>query len=140
VLQALELGHFKIICYLSSFLNSTEKNFSASERECLVIGHALTILKPYLLGTNFTIMTDCRALTTMREKANFNSGIIKWLLLLQQFALGIKYVKGSENLSDFLSRVDMSDHENKSLTRVLPRPWLMRKAFNSMLSMSLVAS
>ena len=72
-------GHVKIIRYVSRTLNPAEKKYSASERECFAIVHALTILKPYLLGANFTIMSDCRALTTMREKANFNSRIMTWL-------------------------------------------------------------
>ena len=59
-------------------------------------------------------MCDCRALTTMREKGNFNSGIMRWLLLWQQFTCEMKYVKGSENLSDYFYRVDMSDPENRS--------------------------
>jgi len=33
---------------------------------------------------------------------------------LQQFTFGIKHVKGSENFSDSLSRVDMNDLKNKS--------------------------
>jgi len=106
--------HFKIIRYLSKALNSAERNYSASERECLAIAHALTILKPYLLGTNFTIMTDCRALTTTKEKVNLNSRIMRWLLILQKFTFGIKCVKGYESFSDSLSLFDMSDLENKS--------------------------
>jgi len=61
-------GHFKIIGYLCRTLNHAERNDSVSERECLAIVHALMILKPYLLGANFSIMTDCRALSTTREK------------------------------------------------------------------------
>jgi hypothetical protein len=50
----------------------------------------------------------------MREKGNFNSGIMRWLLLWQQVTFEMKYVKGSENLSDYFYRVDMSDPENRS--------------------------
>jgi hypothetical protein len=46
-------GHFKIIRYLFRTLNPVERNYSVSERECLAIVHALTILKPYILGNNF---------------------------------------------------------------------------------------
>jgi len=52
----------------------------------------------------------------MREKANFNSRIMRRLSLLQQFSFRIKYVKGHENLSDSLSRVNMSDMESKSMS------------------------
>jgi len=83
--------HFRITCFLSRTVNRTERNYSASERECLAIVHAFTILKPYLPGTNCIIMTDCRASTTMRQKANCNCPIMRWIPLLQQFTFGIKY-------------------------------------------------
>ena len=73
VLMQEQDGHFKIIRYLSRTLNPAERRYSASERECLAIVHELAIVKPCILGTNFTSMTDCRALTTMGEKTNCNS-------------------------------------------------------------------
>ena len=39
-------GHFKIIHQLSRPLNLAERKYAASERECLAIVRALTILKP----------------------------------------------------------------------------------------------
>jgi hypothetical protein len=109
-------GNSKFIRHLSLTLNPDERNYSASERECLATVHALTSFKPYLLGTDFTVMTDCKALSTMREKANFDSRIIRWVLLLEQSAFGIKYVKGHENLSDSLSRIDMSDMQSRTFS------------------------
>ena len=106
VLMQEQDGHFKIIRYLSRTLNPAERRYSASERECLAIVHELAIVKPCILGTNFTSMTDCRALTTMGEKTNCNFRIMRCLLLLLQFTFGIKYVKGSENLSQAPERME----------------------------------
>ena len=72
----------------------------------------MNLLKPYLLGTNFTVMTDCKALLTLKENANFKSRLLRWHLALQHFTFRIKYVKGEENLGDSLSRIDLSDLEH----------------------------
>ena len=60
-------------------------------------------------------MTDCKALLTLKENANFKSRLIRWHLALQQFTFGIKHVKGEENMGDILSRIDLSDLESKPL-------------------------
>ena len=84
---------FRIIRYLSRTLAPAERNYSSPERECLAI------------------MTDCKALLTLKENANFVSRLMRWHLALQQFTFGIKHVKRKENLGDILSRIDFSDLE-----------------------------
>jgi len=75
----------------------------------------VNLLKPYLFGTSFTVMTDCKALLTLNENANFKSRLMRWHLALQQFTFGIKNVKGEKNLGDTLSGIDLSDLESKCL-------------------------
>jgi len=106
---------FRIIRYLSRTLTRAEENYSSPERECLAIVHSVNLLKPYLLGTSFMVMTDCKALLTLKDNANFKSRLMRWHLALQQFTFGIKDVKGEENLGDILSRIDLSYLESKSL-------------------------
>jgi hypothetical protein len=65
----------------------------------------VNLLKPYLLGTNFTVMTDCNALLTLKENANSKSRLMRWHLALQQFTFGIKHVKGEQNLGDIFARI-----------------------------------
>jgi hypothetical protein len=81
----------------TGILNCVNRNYCSSERECLGIVHALTILKPYLLGTDSAVTCDYRDLIRLRDKANLKSRIITWLTLFQQFFFGIKYVQGGEN-------------------------------------------
>ena len=103
---------FRIIRYLSRTLTPAEINYSSPERERLAIVHSVNLLKPHRLN-NFTVTTDCKALLTLKESANFNSRLMIWHLALQQFAFGIKHVKGEENLGDILSGFDLSDLESK---------------------------
>jgi hypothetical protein len=110
---------FRIIRYLSRTLTPAGANYSSPERKCLAIVHLVNLLKPSLLGTNFTVMTDCKAFLTLKENANFKSRLMRWHLALQQFTFGIKHLKGEENLGDILSRIDLSDLESKSLENFL---------------------
>ena len=105
---------FRIIRCLSRTFTPAERNYSSPERECLAIAHSMNLLKPYLLGTYFTVMTDNKALLTLKENANFKSRLLRWHLALQQFSCGIKHVKGQEKLGDILSRIDFPDLESKS--------------------------
>ena len=104
---------FRIIRYLSRTLTPAEINYSSPERERLAIVHSVNLLKPHLLN-NFTVTTDCKALLTLKESANFNSRLMIWHLALQQFFL-YETRKGEEDLGDILSRIDLSDLDSKSL-------------------------
>jgi hypothetical protein len=104
-----------IIRYFSRTLTPAERNYCSPESQCVAILLSVNSLKPYLLGTNFTVMIDCQALLTLKVNANFKSRLMRWHLALQQFTFGTKHVKGEENLEDILSRIDLSDLESKSL-------------------------
>ncbi|CAF4321259.1 unnamed protein product, partial [Rotaria magnacalcarata] len=47
-----------VIGYASRTLSSSERNFSATERECLAIVYGCNHFRPYLEGVRFTIVTD----------------------------------------------------------------------------------
>jgi hypothetical protein len=58
VLLQKEEEKFRAIRYLSRTLTPAERNYSSPERECLATVHSLNLLKPFLLGTNFMVMTE----------------------------------------------------------------------------------
>ena len=52
----------KPLGYWSRTLTAPERNYSATERECLVVVWALQILRPYLLYESFTVYTGHHSL------------------------------------------------------------------------------
>ena len=63
--------------------------------------------RPYILGSHVVIHTDHAAIKYLMEKKDAKPRLIRWVLLLQENDLEIKYKKGSDNvIADHLSRLE----------------------------------
>ena len=71
-------GMDRVISYASKALNSAQRNYSATDRECLSIHWALNLWRPYLLGKKFTVVTDHSALKWKFTVVTDHSAL-KWL-------------------------------------------------------------
>ena len=99
------------IGFWSRSLLPAEKNYSASERECLAVIWAVQILRPYLEGRHFTVYTDHSALRWMFHLADASNRLARWRLRLLEFDFDVKYRKGSENtVADAISRLPTFGH------------------------------
>ncbi|XP_076864257.1 uncharacterized protein LOC143516498 [Brachyhypopomus gauderio] len=100
-----EEGDMQPILYISRKLFPRETNYSTVEKEALAVKWALDSLKYYLMGAEFTLETDHRALQWMQKMKDSNARITRWYLSLQPFRFCVKYRKGEQNVAaDFLSR------------------------------------
>jgi len=79
-------------------LNSPEQNYSTIEKELIAIVWACKLFKPYLLGRNFTIVTDHKPLTWMFSVKDRSSRLLRWRLLLEEFDYTIEYKAGKRTL------------------------------------------
>ncbi|KAL6416740.1 hypothetical protein ACFW04_013184 [Cataglyphis niger] len=95
----------RVIAYASRTLNSAEKNYSATELECLAVVWGIRRMKGYLEGYSFTVITDHQALKWLQRIEAPTGRLARWLFELQQYDLEVKYRKGTLNrVADALSR------------------------------------
>ncbi|CAB0016930.1 unnamed protein product [Nesidiocoris tenuis] len=105
VLSQLHDGKEHPVAYASRALNKAEMNYSATELELLAIVYAVNYFHQYLWGSHFTIITDHAALRYLHQMKDSNSRIMRWSLLLEEYAYTPKYKKGTINSNaDGLSR------------------------------------
>ena len=105
------LGHkakkvFRALYYASKTFNEAQDNYSTTEKEMLAMVFACEKFRPYILGSHVIIHTDHAAIKYLMAKKEVKLRLIRWVLLLQEFDLEIKYKKGSDNvIADHLLRV-----------------------------------
>ena len=97
------------IWYAIKTLDEAQRNYTTTEKELLVVVYALEKFWPYILRSKIVIYTDHAALKYFFSKKEAKPGLIRWVLLLQEFDLEIKDEKGSKNsVVDHLSRLHVS--------------------------------
>ena len=103
------LGQWKdkkpyVIYYASKMLDEAQQNYTTTKKELLVVAVFIEKFWPYLLCSNMIIYTDHSTLKHLLHKVDSKPRLIRWVLLLQEFALEISDKKGTETVgADHLS-------------------------------------
>jgi phosphoribosylformylglycinamidine (FGAM) synthase PurS component len=71
--------------YLSRSLTPAEKNYSATEKECLAMVWAMKTLRHYIYGSTFTLVTDHQALIWLMSYKDNSHRLLRWSISLQEF-------------------------------------------------------
>ena len=95
------------VCYFSMKFNK-QKNYSTIEKECLALILAIHQFEVYLTSSTspIVVFSDHNPLSFLHKLKNKNQRLLRWSLLLQEFNLDIRHIKGKDNIRpDALSRV-----------------------------------
>ena len=114
---------FKVIYYANKTFNEDQENYSTTEKEMLSIVFACEKFRSYILGSHVIIHTDHATIKYLMAKKEAKPRLIRWVLLLQEFDLEIKYKKGCDNvIADHLSRVENPavQEEEREITKNFP--------------------
>ena len=98
----------RVVSYFSKKLTKCQQNYSTIEKECLALLLALQHFDVYLNVTVHPILvfTDHNPLTFLHKMSNKNQRLTRWSLLLQEYDIVIRHLKGKDNvIADALSRV-----------------------------------
>lgn len=82
LLQKQPEGIWAPIAFFSQATNKADESYHSFELEMLAVVKAMERFHIYLYGLNFTVVTDCHALTYALNKANLNPRIARWTLRL----------------------------------------------------------
>jgi hypothetical protein len=94
------------IYFVNKNLSPTEVNYKVTEKELLVVVHAINKFRHYITGYQDFVHTDHSTIKLLMKKPVTNPRVTKWLLLLQDFNINIIDRPGKDNLvDDFLSRM-----------------------------------
>ena len=90
------------ICYFSKKFNTNQRNYSTVEKECLAL--VLAYVSPSCAPV--IVFSDHNPLVFLHKLKNKNQRLLRWSLMLQEYNLEIRHIKGKDNLiADCLSRV-----------------------------------
>ena len=114
VLSQGKIGEDRPVSYASRIMNSAEKNYTATEKECLAIVEYIKYFRHYLYGQKFTVVTDHQALTWLHTTKDIGSRLMRWRLRLLEYEYDIKYKPGKTNKNaDALSRKPVVEANEK---------------------------
>ncbi len=114
-------GTEKMISAFSKNLDKAQLNYSVTDKELLGLVKGIENYRHYLLGSQFTLRTDHRALAYLWEAKNPCSRILRWSLKLQEYTFKVEYIKGETNIADACSRI-------KRINAVLKEPSVEEKS------------
>lgn len=110
LIQLDEQGCERPIAFMSKKLNSAQRNYSVTEKECLAAVEAIKRFRCYLEMQEFEVITDHSSLLWLMRQSNLTGRLARWVFQLQGYKFTISHRKGKDNVvPDALSRVPVEE-------------------------------
>lgn len=110
LVQTDEKGNERPIAFMSRKLNSAQRNYSVTERECLAAVEAIKKFRCYLELQDFEVITDHSSLVWLMKQPDLSGRLARWVFKLQAYKFSISHRKGKENVvPDALSRIPIGE-------------------------------
>ena len=111
-----------VVAYGGKALSRDEQKYSVTEKECLAVLKGIEAYRPYLAHTEFTIVTDNKALVWL-QTAKHTGRLERWALKIQEYNCNIVHRPGKSNcVADALSRRDYKVEVSQEVSRVSVAP------------------
>ncbi|KAF9760667.1 Retrovirus-related Pol polyprotein from transposon [Nosema granulosis] len=98
-------GNDRMIAAFSKNFDKHQVNYSVTDKELLAVVKSIDHYRHYLLGREFLLKTDHKALTYLWETKNPTSRLLRWAMKLQEYKFRIEYIKGEDNAADGYSHI-----------------------------------
>jgi hypothetical protein len=122
LVQVDDTGLDRVVQYISHQLSPTQRRWATIEKEAYAVVYALTKLRTYLFGAEFTVYTDHKPLKSLFTKEMVNTKIQRWAVLLAEYGAKIEYRRGKNNIrADMLSRISSEAAEIAIITNQTAR-------------------
>jgi hypothetical protein len=98
-------GRERVVRYASRRTSDSERNYSATNLECLGVVWAVKHFRKYVTGTHFQIITDHSAIKSLMKTINPQGQTARWIIELQNYDFEIIHKAGRTHSNvDTLSR------------------------------------
>lgn len=95
-----------VVGYASHKLSRTDTRKSPTKRECVVVLWGVDHFRMYLWGREFTLVTDCNALTWFFKSQKLSPKLHRWRLRLMEYNMEVKWrPRTSHHLPEALFRL-----------------------------------
>ena len=93
-----------VVSYASRKLLPREVNYPIVQKEILSIIFSLAKFREIVYGRRVIVWTDHKALTYLKTIARRDNRLARWALTLSEYDLEIKYIEGTSQVADPLTR------------------------------------